>query len=122
MKKTIYIAAAITTMILSTQVAAAKVYEVPPSSTTSRSVPWISDKAMEDCVKLYNEGKWLGEKINRIQVDSYSQSSVDAYNNKVNQHSQMVNQFNQVCAGKQSKSAYDAAQKLNQKNKLEVLN
>ncbi len=47
----------IAAMILSTQVAVAKVYEVPPSSATSRNVPWISDEAMEDCVKLYNEGE-----------------------------------------------------------------
>ena len=113
MKKRIYVTAVIAAMVLSTQSAVAQVYEVPPSSTTSSSVPWISDEAMKSCVKLYNEGKWLGEKINRIQVDSYSQSSVDTYNNKVSKHSQMINKFNQDCAGKQSKSAYDAAQKLN---------
>ncbi len=117
MKKTTYITAIFTAMILSTQGAAAQVYEVPPSSTTSSSVPWISDQAMETCVKLYNEGKWLGEKINRIQVDRYSQTSVNNYNNEVNRHSQMINQFNQSCAGKQSKSSYDAAKKLNRERK-----
>ena len=115
MKKTNYLL--IIFVVMGIQGLSAQVYKVPPSSTTSGSVPWIADDAMEACVKLYNEGKWLGEKINRIQVDKYSQSSVDTYNNKVNQHSKMINKFNQSCAGKQSKSAYDAAQKLNQKGK-----
>jgi hypothetical protein len=113
MKKITYVTVMISAMILSTQSAIAQIYEVPPSSTTFSSVPWISDEAMESCVKLYNEGKWLGDKINRMQVDQYSQSSVSAYNNKVSKHSKLTNQFNQNCAGKQSKSAYEAAQKLN---------
>ena len=116
MKETNYLLFIFVTITMGIEGLSAQVYEVPPSSTTSGSVPWIADDAMEVCVKLYNEGKWLGEEINRIQVDTYSQSSVDTYNNKVNQHSKMVNEFNQTCAGKQSKSAYDATQKLNKGN------
>ena len=117
MKKTNYLLIVLLAITMGAQSVSAKVYEVPPSSTVRGSVPWISDEAMESCVKLYNEGKWLGEKINRMQVDQYSQSSVSAYNNKVSKHSKLTNQFNQNCAGKQSESAYKAAQKLNQKGK-----
>ena len=113
MKKITYFTIVVLVMTFGVQSVSAQVYEVPPSSTVSGSVPWISDEAMESCVKLYNEGKWLGEKINSMQVDRYSQSSVSAYNNKVSKHSKLTNQFNQNCAGKQSKSAYEAAQKLN---------
>ncbi|SHN93072.1 hypothetical protein BHECKSOX_2103 [Bathymodiolus heckerae thiotrophic gill symbiont] len=68
---------------------------------------------MEQCIILYNEAKWLGKEINSIQVNSYSQSSVNNYNNKVEQHTQMTSAFNKDCAGTQSESAYRAAQKLN---------
>ena len=94
---------------------AAETYEIPPSDRTGSNVPYISDEAMEQCVRIYNESKWLGEEIRTIQVDRYSQSSVDSYNGKVSQHSQMINIFNQDCAGKQSESAYKAAQRLNNK-------
>ena len=117
MKKITYFMTVVLVMTFGVQSISAQVYEVPPSSTVRGSVPWISDEAMESCVKLYNEGKWLGEKINRMQVDQYSQSSVSSYNNRVSKHSKLINQFNQNCAGKQSKSAYEAAQKLNQKGK-----
>lgn len=89
-------------------------YEIPPSDTTSSSVPYISDEAMEYCVKLYNEAKWLLEEIDRTVVNQYSQSSVNSYNSKVSKHSNMIDYFNKNCAGKQSYSAYKAAQKLNQ--------
>ena len=88
-------------------------YEVPPSTSTSGNVPYISDHAMEQCVKLYNNSKWLNEEISGIAVDRYSQKSVDRYNNKLQQYTDMVASFNQSCAGKQSESAYKAAQKLN---------
>lgn len=91
-----------------------KEYEIPPSTTTSANVPYISDAAMEQCVKLYNEAKWLAETIQKSTVDQYSQASVDSYNAKVSQHSEMIDYFNNNCAGKQSESAYRAAQKLNQ--------
>lgn len=91
----------------------ARQYEIPPSDTTSSSVPVISDKAMEVCVKLYNEAEWFLKEINNLPVDNYSQKSVNAYNAKVNKHSNMINIFNQDCAGKQSESACKAAKKLN---------
>ncbi|GIT99701.1 hypothetical protein TSL6_02080 [Sulfurovum sp. TSL6] len=101
--------------ILCAQNAIAKEYEVPPTSSTRGHVPYISDQAMEVCIKLYNEAKWLDKEISNTQVNQYSQASVDAYNNKVSHHSQMINDFNRNCAGKQSESAYKAAQKLNNK-------
>lgn len=101
--------------ILCAQNAIAKEYTVPPTSSTRGHVPYISDQAMEACIKLYNEAKWLDEAISRTYVNQYSQTSVDTYNNKVSRHSQMINDFNRNCAGKQSESAYRAAQKLNNK-------
>jgi len=100
-------------MALGTQPVVAKQYEVPPSSSTYGHVPYISDEAMEQCVILYNKAKDLGQELRTMYVDRYSQSSIDAYNRKVDLHSQMTNQFNRECAGKQSESAYRAAQKLN---------
>lgn len=73
----------------------------------------ISDATMEECVKLYNEMKWLGQELDTIQVDQYSEVSVNNYNAKVNKQQQMQNYFNQNCAGKQSYSASKAAEKLN---------
>lgn len=93
-----------------------KEYEIPPTSRTSANVPWISDAAMEQCVKIYNEAKWLGEEIDRTTVNQYSQTSVDLYNSKISRYSEMVDSFNRKCAGKQSESAYRAAQKLNQQH------
>lgn len=93
--------------------ASSRDYVVPPSSSTSANVPYISDEAMEQCVIIYNKAKWLGEEINRTSVNQYSKSSVNNYNAKVNRHSGMIDYFNDNCAGKQSESAYRAAQKLN---------
>lgn len=89
------------------------VYKVPPSSSTSSHVPWISDEAMEQCVILYNKIEWLEDEIDNTHVNRYSQDSVNTYNSKIDQFSMMVNKFNSDCAGKQSESAYRAAQKLN---------
>jgi len=100
-------------VILISQSLFANQYQVPPTSSTRGSVPVISDAAMEECVKLYNKAKWLMEDIDRTQVDNYSQSSVNSYNTKVNRHGNMIKNFNRNCAGKQSYSAYKAAQKLN---------
>jgi hypothetical protein len=100
-------------MILGNSSLVAKEYVVPPTSSTFSSVPVISDEAMEACVKLYNEAEWLNEEIGNINVNQYSQESVNAYNSKVNQHSSMTSRFNNECAGKQSESARKAAQKLN---------
>jgi hypothetical protein len=88
-------------------------YEVPPSGSTSSSVPYISDYAMEQCVVLYYKAKWLNEELEKTQVNQYSQASVDAYNNKVTSHATMLSTFNSDCAGKQSESAYKATQELN---------
>jgi hypothetical protein len=93
--------------------AEARIYEVPPSGSTGKSVPVISDKEMEECVKLYNNTNWLIEELDNTQVDQYSGAEVDAYNEKVSAVSEMNADFNKHCAGKQSKSAYDAAEKLN---------
>jgi hypothetical protein len=73
----------------------------------------IPDKEMEKCVKIYNEAKWLKEKLDNTYVNTYDNNSVNNYNNKVREHSNMINYFNQNCAGKQSYSAWKAAQKLN---------
>ena len=91
----------------------AKTYEVPPTSSTRGSVPVISDIEMEECVKLYNKAKWMGEEINSMYVNQYDGNSVNNYNNKVRKHSSMIRRFNVECAGKQSYSAWKAAQKLN---------
>jgi hypothetical protein len=91
-----------------------QIYEVPPSTTTSSNVPYISDSAMEQCVKIYNEAKWLEKEIETTHVNQYSQPSINAYNSKVTKQSAMIIHFNQNCAGKQSESAYRAAKKLNQ--------
>ena len=75
---------------------------------------------MEQCVKIYNQAKWLGEELKNTYVDRYSQASVNNYNGKVNQHQQMTNWFNQNCAGKQSRSACEAARELNRKNGIKT--
>jgi hypothetical protein len=92
----------------------ARTYEVPPTSSTRNNVPVISDEEMVECVKLYNEAKWLNEKINEMKVNQYDSNSVTNYNNKVRKHSSMIKRFNDKCAGKQSQSAWEAAQKLNE--------
>ena len=99
-------------MIL-TQGSLAYEYKVPPTSVSSGHVSYISDKAMEQCIILYNEAEQLQVEISGTQVDNYSQYSVSSYNNKVRKYSSMINEFNRNCAGKQSESAYRAAQKLN---------
>jgi hypothetical protein len=89
-------------------------YEVPPSSaTSSTNVPYISDEAMKQCVLLYNQAKWLSNEIGDTRVNRYSQASIDAYNGEITRHRNMLDSFNRDCAGKQSESAYKAAQELN---------
>jgi len=101
------------TFLIANSSVLAQTYETPPSSMTYSHVPYISDEAMEQCVILYNKAKWLGQEIDNASVDQYSQESVDSYNTKITQYSNMLNVFNRDCAGKQSESAYRAAQKLN---------
>lgn len=100
--------------------AAQQKYETPPSKTTMGAVPIISDEKMEQCVKLYNEALWLRDELQSSEVDLYDEAAVEAYNNKVSQHGVMISKFNQECAGKQSQSACEAAQKLNREQGLPV--
>lgn len=106
-------------VLSSASFAFAQTYKVPPSSTVMGDVPVISDAAMEACVKLYNEAEWLYANIRSTRVDQYNQASVNAYNEKVARHNQMTTDFNLYCAGKQSQSAYEAAQRLNEKKARE---
>ncbi len=117
MKKTNYLLIAFLAITMGVQSLLAQVYEVPPSSTVSHSVPVISDEAMRECIILYNNAKTLKRAMGGMSVDQYSQASVNAYNDKVNKYSQMISTFNRNCAGKQSESAYREAQKLNQINR-----
>jgi len=95
-----------------------KRYLVPPTSSTRAYVPTISDEAMERCVKLYNEVKWISEKLNSTVVDNYNKSSVDSYNEMVSQHKDKQNKFNTQCAGKRSHSACKVTQELNKEKGL----
>lgn len=106
-------------VLSSASFAFAQTYKVPPSSTVMGDVPVISDEAMEACVKLYNEAEWLYANIRSTRVDQYSQASVDAYNAKIARHNRMTTDFNLYCAGKQSQSAYEAAQRLNEQKARE---
>jgi len=101
-------------LVLCVSSSIAGTYEVPPSDSTSASVSVISDEAMEQCVKIYNEAKWLAQELNNTRINEYDAASVNTYNAKVQNHSLMTKKFNANCAGKQSASAYKAAQKLNQ--------
>jgi hypothetical protein len=104
-------------LVLSTSAVAQqqKKYEVPPSNPAGKGVPYISDEAMKVCVKLFNEAKWLADDIKRSApgVDRSSSRSVNAHNAKVERHRGMISNFNRDCAGKQSESAWRAAQELN---------
>ncbi len=93
-------------------------YVAPPTSTTTSYVPTISDAAMEECVRLYNEAKWISEKLETSYVDNYNEDSVNAYNRRVVQHQTKQANFNENCAGKRSYSACKAAQKLNEEQGL----
>lgn len=90
-------------------------YVLPPSSSTRGHVPVVSDELMEQCVEVYNQAKWLEEKINQMVVDQYSNESVSQYNVNVDKHHTLTNWFNNNCAGKQSYSACKATQELNRK-------
>ena len=97
-------------------------YVAPPTSSIRGYVPVISDAQMEQCVEIYNQANWLGDSLRNTRVNQYSNDSVDLYNQKVAQHSQMINWFNQNCAGKQSRSACEAAMELNRKNGIPTQN
>ncbi len=114
--KVLYITLLLNIITISSVFAEKRNYEIPPSKTTSSSAPYISDTAMEQCVRLYNEIRWLAEDIQHSQVNRNSLSSINAYNQLIDQYSRMVEQFNIDCAGRQSESAHQAAQKLNEEN------
>ncbi|MDL0089551.1 stress protein, tellurium resistance protein TerZ [Campylobacter gastrosuis] len=93
-------------------------YKIPPTSSTSGYVPVISDKQMKECVKIYNKIERLGQYLNTAYVNQYSLNEVNTYNNNLQSYNKMVDWYNLNCADKQSKSACEAAKKLNQENGL----
>lgn len=101
---------------MASNIMANQYYVMPPTSSTYANVPVISDAQMEQCVEIYNQAKWLEESLQNAYIDPYSNASVNTYNQQVARHSQMLNWFNQNCAGKQSYSACEAARELNRKN------
>ena len=101
---------------MASNVMANQYYVMPPTSSTYANFPVISDAQMEQCVEIYNQAKWLEESLQNAYIDPYSNASVNTYNQQVARHSQMLNWFNQNCAGKQSYSACEAARELNRKN------
>lgn len=105
---------------ISSYVYASRVYVEPPSDTTYSHVPVISDEEMELCVKVYNETIWISDELNYNNVNVYSETEVSEYNKKANHVNKMTEWFNQNCAGKQSRSACEAAQKLNREKGLPV--
>lgn len=50
-----------------------------------------------DCRYLYNEITQLGKELNSTQINRYSQSSVDNYNQKIQLINQLSYQFNTYC-------------------------
>lgn len=92
----------------------AQSYKTPPTSSTSGYVPVISDELMEQCVRIYNEAEWLESDLRQTSVNQYSQYEVNQYNQNIEKLNKLTNWFNQNCAGKQSRSACEAAKKLNQ--------
>lgn len=93
-------------------------YVMPPTASTAGHVPVISDEMMEQCVKTYNEAQWLAQKIQTTRINQYSASDVNWYNEQVNKVNSMTSWFNTNCAGKQSRSACEAANKLNMQQGL----
>ncbi|MCR5084082.1 MAG: hypothetical protein K6A65_01100 [Succinivibrionaceae bacterium] len=90
---------------------AAGPYVPPPSSATTGHVPVISDEAMEQCVKAYNETLDL-------QRSLQGGGSPGDYNRKAARYNSLVDWFNANCAGRQSRSACEAANLLNRERGL----
>lgn len=107
-------------IFITSDIYASRVYVEPPSDPTFSHVPVISDEQMELCVKVYNESTWLSEELNYSHVNVYSEREVNEYNRKANDVNSMNEWFNRNCAGKQSRSACEAAQKLNREKGLPV--
>lgn len=103
----------------SLSVTAQNYYKAPPTSSTLGYVPVISDELMKVCVERYNQAEWIEQELRNTYVDQYSQASVNAYNAKVNRQRQLTQWFNANCAGKQSRSACEAARELNRQNGIE---
>lgn len=95
-----------------------QVYTTPPSARSYGHVPVISDEMMQKCVEVYNQAKWLKDELSAKQYSLNSNEAVQDYNNKVNEVNSLSNWFNQNCAGKQSRSACEAANKLNKQQGL----
>ena len=93
-------------------------YVMPPTASTPGHVPVISDEMMEQCVKTYNEAQWLAQKIQTTPINQYSASDVNWYNQAVAKVNSMTSWFNTNCAGKQSRSSCEAANKLNMEQGL----
>lgn len=112
-----YLLASVAVFLGSTNVCySERSYEMPPTYLTGDSIPVISDEAMEECVRVYNHAKWLTEEITSMSVNVNSRSEVNAYNAKVAEINRMTSWFNSQCAGKQSYSACEAANRLNRQN------
>lgn len=88
-------------------------YVTPPTTTTRGYVPVISDAQMEECVKVYNEITWMNQNLSAART-------LDEYNSTVGIINQKTDWFNSNCAGKQSRSACEAANKLNREKGLHV--
>lgn len=95
-----------------------QVFTVPPSDSSYGYAPVISDKMMQKCVEVYNKAKWLNEELSATQHSLNSNKAVKDFNKKVNEVNSLSNWFNQNCAGKQSRSACEAANKLNKQQGL----
>lgn len=93
-------------------------YMMPPSHSTYGSAMVISDEDMKKCVELYNQAKWLQEELEKMPVNMYSESSVNAYNEKAKKGNALVSQFNRLCAGRQSESACAQTNALNREKGL----
>ena len=93
-------------------------YEIPPSTQTQGYAPVISDEAMQECVKIYNEALAIEKALSSARVNEHSSYEVNLYNESIRAYSQLIDRFNANCAGKQSYSACKAVQELNRKNGL----
>lgn len=78
-------------------------YEVPPTTQSYGYKPTISDTQMEECVKIYNEILSIERNYNSNQASRYDR---------------LVNYYNGQCAGKQSRSACEATNRLNKQRGL----
>lgn len=95
-----------------------QVFTVPPSDSSYRYAPVISDEMMQKCVEVYNQTKWLKDELSAKQYNLNSNKAVKDFNKKVDEVNSLSSWFNQNCAGKQSKSACEATNKLNKQHGL----